>query len=165
MFAMLQSMWSLAVITVSLTLQPPIEAHLQQVVSGQVPCKSLIFRYQDGSATLGRTVVRVRGAYARIFRYMPDDNEPRIYAGAIGRSDCRRLARQLLRYDLQDAKRRVGELQTDETAPEILIRIDGGIRLSRRRAGFSVQNDPGFAVLRGEFLRIARHLSDGKVRW
>ena len=52
----------------------------------------------------------------------------------------------------------------DETRPSLRIGIKGR-QLTLSMPGFAVQDRPGFAVLRGQLLVIARALSDGAVQY
>ncbi len=158
-------MWTVLIIAICVTLPPEWEAALNEILEGRQPCNRLFIRYQDGNGSLGRTIVRVRGGYARVIRHGADGLTPVAHSGRIGHRGCVRLVRQILRYPFRRPSQRRRIAHSDETRPEILIRIDNGLRIRERRFGFDVQNDPAFAVLRGEMIRIARQLSAGTVRW
>ena len=157
---------SLFILVSAVVLLPPeLEVELQHIIDGRRSCRSLRIHYSDGDQRLGQTVVRLQGGYARVLRTWPGKNKPDEYSGAIGRKGCRRLARQILKYPF--SKRRFGRrsLKAGETQPRLTIRIGQLPAMKMRRRGFDVQNDPGFAVLRGEVLRIASQLSGGAVLW
>ena len=152
-------------ISLVLALPPGWEAALEQIIDGKLPCSELRVHYSDGNDVVGNTSVRTQGAYVRVVRKLDSVGEAKTYKGSIRRRGCLRLARQLLSFRFARRRMKRQSLREDETRPRIVVRLGTLPRIHVQHRGFDVQNDPGFAVLRGELLRIAKLISGGEVLW
>jgi len=148
-----------------MALPPHWESALQQVVEGTLPCKTLRIHYIDGDPVLGQTAIYMQGGYVRVVRTPSSGGQSQVYRGRIGNTGCVRLARSLVRFRFTKRRFRKAPLRHEETRPSLKLRFMDLPTVRVQHRGFDVQNDPAFAVLRGELLRVAYLLSDGQVRW
>jgi hypothetical protein len=152
-------------VTLVLALPPGWDAALEQIIDGTVPCSGLRVHYSDGNSVHGSTSISTQGSYVRVVRKLAAAGEVKTYKGHIRRRGCVRLARQLQRFRFTKRRFKRLPLRKDETRPRIVVRLGVLPRINVQHRGFDVQNDPGFAVLRGELLRIAAAVSGGEVVW
>ena len=140
----------------------PIPAALVAIAKGERPCRELRGRYRDGNDTLGTTTISLWGGWAKVVRRMPGVPEE-IYRGRIGRTMCLRLVRNATERRLWRVRQRRRKAVDDETRPLIRLGVKGVGSFTVRVWGFDVQDQPGFAVARGQLLALAIRLSGGKV--
>ena len=141
----------------------PIADLLSDIVAGKRSCKALTMEYDDGRDDWGWTRLRVTAGVVTVSR-IPVDGAQVNYTGSLPTKLCKRMARTAARWRLWRVKLAKREPLPDESQPTITMAV-GTEKFTVTTYDRDVQNNPAFAMVRGQILILVRLISKGAVNY